>query len=163
MLSSNDGDGTSVSPNNQNNQQDFECFSSLHCLDVKTMTWSQVDSSSHKVWPKRRNSHSVALLGSNSLVLFGGANEVDGPTNDLWKYDIKSNEWTKIKALGDGSKSPCAREMHTLCGDVENNCVYLLGGRKEDGSVCQDLWVHHFSELAGISGSIFALFLFSNL
>jgi hypothetical protein len=35
--------------------------------------------------------------------------------------------------------------MHTLCCDAENKCVYLLGGRRHDGEVCQDFWIFDFA------------------
>ena len=120
----------------------LECFSSMYYLNIVTMTWGEVDASAHELWPKRRNSHSAVLLGGKKLVVFGGANEEDGPTNDLWSYDFELNTWFDFTS----GNAPCAREMHSLTGDDDRNCVYLLGGRKEDGTVCQDFWVYHLGE-----------------
>jgi hypothetical protein len=121
----------------------LESFSSLCYLDVETMTWGEVDSSAQEFWPKRRNSHDSALL-STKLVVFGGANEVDGPMNDLWTYDFHTKLWRELHAVED--HVPCVREMHTLSGDPEKNRVYLLGGRMEDGTICRDLFVYNFGK-----------------
>ena len=108
------------------------------------MEWCQVQrsSSTREQWPKDRNSQGSVLVGSN-WVFFGGANECEGPMDDFWLFDLEKMVWHDIKANGDDN--PCAREMHTLCCDAENKCVYLLGGRRHDGEVCQDFWIFDFA------------------
>ncbi len=105
------------------------------------MTWGEIDNTSQEYWPKRRNSQDSVLLGKK-LVVFGGANEVDGPMNDFWAYDFESQLWSELHP--ENGDTPSAREMHTLTGDLQKNSVYLLGGRMEDGTTCQDLFVYSF-------------------
>ena len=129
------------------------------------MEWHQVlqvqvdecngDDSNHQAsWPKSRNSQGAALSGSK-WIIFGGANESIGPMGDFWWFDLEAMVWHEINIdvdfnasvnVNDTNDKPCAREMHTLCSDAENDCLYLLGGRKEDGGVCQDFWMYNFEQ-----------------
>ena len=210
---------STCSSNDDGGEIEMECFSSLHYLDLNTMTWGEIDQDKceaeaeadpqlqhdtghHKhnhnhdhdhCWPKRRNSHGSAVIGSK-MVIFGGANEVDGPVNDLWVFDLLSQKWqqhqqhetiTSTRTNNDSGCHdgvwPCKREMLTLTttspisassvvvedhdskSELElleseenlkhkstckstNECVYLLGGRREDGTICQDFFVYHFGE-----------------
>jgi hypothetical protein len=145
----------------------MESSSSLYYLDLESMEWHQVQvqtpvedcndigdgNKNHQEWPKCRNSQGAALSGSK-WVIFGGANESIGPMEDFWWFDLEAMVWHEINVSGNvnvstndnAAKKPCAREMHTLCSDPENDCVYLLGGRKEGGGVCQDFWVYNFEQ-----------------
>ena len=103
------------------------------------MEWHQVQcDSTHEQWQKGRNSQGSALIGSK-WIFFGGANEYEGPMDDFLWFDLDTKVWHDINA--NGNSKPCAREIHTLCSDTEKECVYLLGGIKHDGEVCQDFWI----------------------
>jgi hypothetical protein len=83
------------------------------------------------------------VILSSKLIVFGGANEEDGPMHDLWAYDLKLESWCELPANG---TKPSGREMHTLTAHHEKMCIYLFGGRMRDGTICQDLYVYKFGK-----------------
>ena len=91
------------------------------------------------------------------MVIYGGANEDDGPLSDVWLYDFGSGMWTELAepsssssssaAAAGASDGPEAREMHVAC--LAGRSMHVTGGRGRDGTVFQDLWA---LDLAGIGG-----------
>jgi hypothetical protein len=93
-------------------------------------------------------------IDNNSLWLFGGS-RYDGPTlNDLWKYDLGTNEWTwvsgtdtindpglyKSKCVSSVDRIPSGRVETRGCWKDLNGNFWLFGG----GSYynMNDLWVY---------------------
>lgn len=121
------------------------CFNDLHCLDTETMLWKELgkrdtdvpveENSENATKPSPRNSHTVALIGDD-MIVFGGATE-EGPMDDTWIFNLLSETWKKVEGKGANGR-PDAREMHSVC--VANSKLYIMGGRKDDGVVCKDLW-----------------------
>ncbi len=130
--------------------------------------------------PAKRHSHSIIQINGDKVVMFGGANEHNELMNDLWSFDLKSYQWVNLHlhvlqatsessvktmatatATGSGSDLnsqmmligpyPCPREMHTACFDSGKNCMYVVGGRKGDGTICQDLWMYSFGKSSQVN------------
>lgn len=123
-----------------------EKLTSMNCmylLETNTMQWSRV-TDELSIWPPPRNSHSsVFCKHDECIVIFGGANELVGPMNDVWCFSIKNKErhWTQINCNGDeDGVVPAPREMHSACFADNKNCMYVVGGRNKEGGICQDLW-----------------------
>ena len=108
--------------------------------------------------------------GAGNLWIFGGVgydvNDNQGELNDLWKYNVASNEWTWVNGentQGFGgnygtegvtapANEPQAREGAALVGDGSGN-LYLFGGFTN--TYKNDLWKYNIAanEWTWISGS----------
>ena len=66
------------------------------------------------------------LPNYESLYMFGGLTNNNVTVNDMWRYDITTNRWYKIKQRG---KVPSPRCGHSL--SAFNDKLFLFGGLKE--------------------------------
>lgn len=107
---------------------------------IPMLTWQNV-SSGH---PGGRFGHSCTLVGTNSLILFGGINDRGSRLNDTWigqilhesQYNIKIS-W---KPLEVGQYMPPARGAHVAC--CIGDCMVLVhGGIGFDGLRLGDTWL----------------------
>ncbi|KAL8451517.1 hypothetical protein Emed_001966 [Eimeria media] len=71
------------------------------------------------------------------LILFGGLDEDQHPSNEAWALDIKSLSWKELKLKG----SPEARSSHAAVFSEKHCALYIFGGQTADGSVLQDAYV----------------------
>jgi hypothetical protein len=85
-----------------------------------------------------------------------------GRLNDLWRFNISSNEWTwlsgnnTVNAFGNyGTKGapsvdnyPGARRGHSMAFDFTLGCIYIFGGLgyHRGGSLCMSIFlsISHF-------------------
>jgi hypothetical protein len=92
--------------------------------------------------------------GNNTLWIFGGA-RYDGPLlNDLWRYDIGTNEWTWMsgtdtishpgtyigRCVSSQNRVPSARAEGRACWKDLNGNFWLYGGGSTN--YMNDLWVY---------------------
>jgi N-acetylneuraminic acid mutarotase len=114
-------------------------FNDVYRLDSTTMHWSLIETNGNG--PTPRHSHSTCLHErSESILLFGGTNPEEGTSNDVWSLSLKNFTWKRVRCTSKKGSLPEGREMHTACINDERNIMYILGGRKEDGTVYQDFW-----------------------
>ena len=69
------------------------------------------------------------------MILFGGKNDQDENTNDVWEYDLTRNIWHKIEITGD---SPPASEDHAAIFDPISYRMIIHGG--ENGPTWNHTW-----------------------
>ncbi len=120
--------------------------------------------------PSGRWACSSGIDASNNLLLFGGAVLGHYHNNDLWRYNIPSNQWTWIK--GDSSSltpnynsgfygqqnvttstnKVGARMFSSFWIDNQNSIFLFGGGRRNNniGEIQNDLWSFKLPEYAGI-------------
>lgn len=68
----------------------------------------------------------------NSLIWFGGRQESDGKNvNDVWGYDIASNEWKKIETID----APLPMRYFSMYLDEKNSKVIVFGGYDGDSGL----------------------------
>ena len=93
---------------------------------------------------------------SGNLWLFGGLNNT-GRLNDLWKYDVSTNNWTWMKGTKDfnlnavygtmgtaaAANTPGSRDRAVGWTDASGN-LWLFGGRSANGYL-NDLWKYNIS------------------
>ena len=133
------GPNTDEEGNISPNTAELVAFNDVYRLDSKTMHWSLIETCNNG--PNPRHSHSTCFHErSESILLFGGTNEKESTSNDVWSLNLKNYTWKKLGCTTKSGCLPEGREMHTSCIDKEKNIMLILGGRKEDGTVCQDLW-----------------------
>lgn len=106
----------------------------------------------------------------NQFWLFGGQDYVQGCFNDLWEYDIPSNNWTWMKGSSvsnsagsfgtscvfDSLNEPPARMENRFCWTDSCNNFWMFGGiNTNTGNYFNDLWCYHplTNEWKWMSGS----------
>lgn len=93
-----------------------------------------------------------------ALYLFGGDGKTPtsaGSLNDIWKYDIATNEWTWIKGsdsatsinnygtlgIENSANTPCGRQSGAFASDGYN--FYFMGGQNYPNKYYSDLWKYN--------------------
>lgn len=86
-----------------------------------------------------QNSNSATGNGANgcsgnasALVSAAGGALGDLQKNNLWIYDLKRRNWSRIKTVG--NEEPCPRFAHQIVYDEEAGTHYLFGGNPGEGS-----------------------------
>ena len=113
-------------------------------------------------FPGARHSSQTWVDAAGNLWLFGGngyAGSTEGILNDLWKYNIATNEWTWIngdntinqpavygtKAVTSATNKPGARYVSTSWQDATGN-VWMFGGYGYDETFAgnlNDMWKYN--------------------
>ena len=100
----------------------------VHCLDLTTMTWSQILTTGTS--PSWRDFHTLSCI-DDRLFVFGGRSDVEGPfhtrqedyDNRVHMLDLGTMTWnTRPPGAGD----PIGRRSHSAF--VYHKCLYIFGG-----------------------------------
>ena len=103
-------------------------------------------------FPGARNETSASWIDATGNLWFFGGVSTPGALNDLWKYDVSSNQWTWMKGTTTGwangnygtkgiasaANLPSARNVYAKWKDATGN-FWLLGGMDGNGYE-NDLW-----------------------
>jgi len=101
--------------------------------DVSENSWTQKYPSTR---PQSRGSHSMAYIGGDKVLLFGGWNE-NGNLNDTWIYDLSDNTWTQDS----NTNQPSVRYGHQLCEtSIDGSSYMVLFGGNDGASYYNDTW-----------------------
>jgi N-acetylneuraminic acid mutarotase len=101
-------------------------------LDPAKRIWTKITPSG--VQPTPRSGASLTYDHHGRLWLFGGETG-NGLTNEMWMYDITSNQWSLI----DSSNKPPARSRHKTACAYDSSC-FVFGGMDANGKALNDLW-----------------------
>lgn len=107
--------------------------------DLSENLWTQITPS--RGVPSARYKHSMAYIGDDKVVLFGGVVDFLNETvsNQTFIYDLSENNWAPLLALS----VPAARQGHAM-SFVGGDQAVLCGG--EDGvTIYSDTWVFTLS------------------
>ena len=111
--------------------------------DIESNSWKQLTPSGNP--PTGRAYHTAVYDPSNKrMLVFGGRSlDMSSMLNDLWEYDIASNNWTQLAS----STPPIARENHTALFDPFGNRMLVFGGDYYDDRFhyLDDLWEFNIS------------------
>jgi N-acetylneuraminic acid mutarotase len=139
------------------------CVRKVYILNISDGKWQRYVGVG--TIPEARRHHSTARIGK-SVILFGGIDKNSRVMKDLYHYDIKQKEWSKIKAVG---TKPTARSHATLVAVFDQSLLhrndftvfnmpkiktessmsfgfYLFGGLLEDGDASNDLYLLKISK-----------------
>jgi hypothetical protein len=108
-------------------------------FDCETQTWSQVVTASNP-----GVHHSLGLAYDpleNVVVLFGGFNESGWDTDDCWKFDCDTREWTDLAP----TTTPLARYGHVMVYDESINLIVLTAGNTAYQGHQDDTWTFNVS------------------
>lgn len=103
--------------------------STVHRLDLQTKEWSACRAINEDSKPVPVNAATVCSIG-DVIYIFGGRSgltEDEGPTNDMYSFNTKSNKWSKLETSGD---HPLARSYHAMA--ALDNKLYVFGGCAEN-------------------------------
>ncbi|KAK9965407.1 hypothetical protein ABG768_004500 [Culter alburnus] len=64
----------------------------IHCLDLVTWTWTQVEHEAASL-PRGRTLHTLTAISDDTLFLFGGLSNSGEVLSDGWKFDTITGEW----------------------------------------------------------------------
>ena len=86
--------------------------------------------------PSARVRHTMAYIGGDQMLLFGGLRSVGGTSNETWVYDLSDNTWIQKSP----ASQPSARYMHAMAY-ISGDQVVLFGG----SSGSDETWVYDLS------------------
>jgi hypothetical protein len=90
--------------------------------------------------PRGSDSNLVYNSQKHKILLFGGFRS-GILYDDLWEYDIDTNNWTKVNDIN----NPSARYGHSLISNSINNMTYLFGG--STSIYKNDFWEYNHTSL----------------
>ncbi len=87
----------------------------VHVLRGADATWAMVPT--HGAAPSPRAEAALAPLGADALMVFGGRDDKVGVRNDLWRLDLATGTWTRLRA-GDAGQGGLIDEPPALGNDL---------------------------------------------
>eukprot|EP00760_Papus_ankaliazontas_P029220 PhM_4_TR4167/c0_g1_i1/m.25801 len=118
----------------------------VHCLDSASLTWNALPSTGTPPPAAYGLCASVSSSATSSLFVFGGFGDDRVAYNDLYKYDpiySSSRKWTLVRARA----SPSVRGRCMLWGDVENDNMFLYGGKDFTLDALSDMYLFNATQL----------------
>ena len=103
-------------------------------------TWTPHHTSGYA--PSPRFAHAAATFSDSVLVLFGGQRNLSLPVtvcNETWLFDSRTLAWSPANV----TSRPQARAYHAMASSFlfGQSRVFLFGGRNENLTLFDDLWV----------------------
>ncbi|KAG9048309.1 Negative regulator of mitotic exit, partial [Tulasnella sp. UAMH 9824] len=130
-----------------NDVMDDMWYIDLKTENIQYLRWQHVPKK--ETWPQPRSYHSMVYYGG-CLYMFAGALSLDQEPqtfiNDLWKFDIHTQTWTKVQCNG-LLPQPRASPNTTVIGDN----MFIFGGLILEGQPSQynpadDAFVFNFKD-----------------
>ena len=145
------------------------CLNDLWKFDITTSEWTWMSGSKYKCspgnsgtkgvssplnMPRARNESNCTWVDKGNLWLYGGLDSVWNSLNDLWKYNISTNEWTwvwgsvnnnvapnfGVKGMVSPTNDPGGRFSYTKYNDGAGNFYFLGNGISYPNSLLNDVW-----------------------
>lgn len=119
----------------------------LHCLDLDTWTWSQIEPPSSSI-PLGRSLHILCPASDHTLFLFGGLGITGKSMSDGWEFDSHRREW---RERGHPHQDK-PRLWHSACLGRDNDVV-VFGGSKDFSlqmdsvTVLRSPWQNHCKDI----------------
>ena len=115
----------------------------LIVYSFKGPAWARIKTNGPS--PSARNGHSACIY-KNCMYVFGGRNNDNKKLNDLWKYEILTQEWTEI-SMDNKDEDPtwCVppeRSGHSC--DIYGQYMVIFGGFYEITKELNDLYLFDF-------------------
>ena len=107
-----------------------------YVYDLSSNSWQQLSLSTK---PSKRYDHSMAYIGNNKVLLFGGSNAVN-KLNDTWLFNGINNTWQLLTP----ATSPSARCHHKMVY-IGDDKILLFGGSMEN-NIYNDTWIFDLSD-----------------
>jgi N-acetylneuraminic acid mutarotase len=91
--------------------------------------------------PPARRASSMAYIGNDIILLFGGLGDGDTRLNDIWEYNIVNNEWTELYPSG---SIPTARSNSGMTA-IGDNKLMIYGGSIDGSTYSDEIWVYDYN------------------
>ncbi|GBG88733.1 hypothetical protein CBR_g48263 [Chara braunii] len=119
-------------------------LSDVYVLHVDTLTWvygghipADVACERDGTTSAARFRHASSVAGSG-VYIFGGKTSGDRALNDLLRLDVGTMTWQRVSVHG-REEVPLPRHSHSLAS-IDTR-LFLFGGKAEDGSLLNDLYM----------------------
>lgn len=89
-------------------------------LDLQSMRWSQIVDTKG---PEGRSWHSLTVISTDELLLYGGLTTLKTPLCDSWIYSIPNNKWTRLRTT---VRIP--RLWHSAVYSPVDDEIFIFGG-----------------------------------
>ncbi|NTU63850.1 MAG: hypothetical protein HGB05_10725 [Chloroflexi bacterium] len=109
-------------------------LSDLWVLDPVKKSWTELKPNGTR--PTARTDAALVYDDEGHLWLFGGRT-IAGATNELWKYDPNTKQWTLVSA----TNGPSARSKHRAIWFPVTKLT-IFGGMDANGDALNDLWTY---------------------
>jgi N-acetylneuraminic acid mutarotase len=107
----------------------------LWIYDYNSNAWTKITPSSASK-PLSRSGKGLVYAGNDKVMLFGGSGGYPTFYNDIWEYDINTNEWNEIIPTGN---IPSARTYFGM-SMVSENKFMVFGGVDDQLEYIGDTW-----------------------
>jgi hypothetical protein len=108
-------------------------------FDCEVQTWSELVTSTDP-----GEHHSLAMAydpKENAVILFGGFNSDGVETDDTWKFDLETRDWSDLSP----ATTPLARYGHVMVYDESIEQVVMTCGNTATQGHQQDTWTYNAS------------------
>jgi N-acetylneuraminic acid mutarotase len=106
---------------------------SIHELNLDTMQWNHPNLNGYNPFP--RSGHSSAVVGSKSILLFGGKRNPSVYFSDLCLIDVENFIGIKINCVENSLPTPVGNSTLSVIG---NKC-FVFGGTDQKGNCYNDI------------------------
>lgn len=121
-------------------------------FDFEGIQWTQLDKgdymiTDHKYHLKHGHERPAQRIGGgiihykNAIYLFGGHDESNEKLDDFWRFDLTTNEWSKIEV--EGPTKPSGRNGQTMV--LINNKIVMFGGILEITKETDEVFIFDFT------------------
>ncbi|KAI9006376.1 hypothetical protein DFJ74DRAFT_773677 [Hyaloraphidium curvatum] len=110
-------------------------FNNLHCLDLKTMQWTQLGYA-RGTPPRPRNDHSATPWRGRKLIIFGGYDDREELCNDVHVLDIRNLTWEQPTIHG-----PIPPPLSRHAATIHEDKLFIHGGKTMDDKVLSELYI----------------------
>jgi hypothetical protein len=108
-------------------------------FDCESQTWSEVVTS---IDPGEHHSLNMAFdPKENAVILFGGFNSESVETDDTWKFDLETREWSDLSP----AITPLARYGHVMVYDESIEQIVMTSGNTASHGHQDDTWAFNAS------------------
>jgi hypothetical protein len=106
----------------------------MWAFDLSSQTWAELEPAGGR--PSARSTPSLVYDGDGGRSwLFGGLT-ADGPSAEIWSYDIDRGGWAQLESSG----GPSARSSQSASRNAQTGGILIFGGLTADGPSAE-LWM----------------------
>ncbi|XP_039274477.2 uncharacterized protein LOC120348429 [Styela clava] len=98
--------------------------SPLWCYNITQMKWTKIGTEGKVMAPCGRRHH-TAVLYMDAMCVYGGYQDLIGPTREMWLFDFETKSW-HFDVAASCDSAPDARYGH--CATVNNQSMWVCGG-----------------------------------
>ncbi|KAL8438716.1 hypothetical protein Efla_001264 [Eimeria flavescens] len=133
-------------------QNEEESTSTLIRFNPSNNSFKLIDTTGDRPGPRRGATLNVwrpSSRAETSLLLFGGLDEEQKPTNETWALSLNGMSWKELSLKG----TPDPRAAHAAVFSERHCALYVFGGQEAGGTVLRDAHVLKGASWSSISSA----------